>query len=256
MGVLYEHWRPDTNECFYVGASWKNPDTRPYEMSDRNDDHIRVQEELAGKSLAPEVKVIDCPSLNDKELGELEILQISYWKDLIGDRLVNIAKGGWGVHIDWSDEMCAQMSLIKKEWWNNLSNEEKQKFSELQSLGQQKFWSEIKQEDYDDFCRMRQSQWDKMTDEQRFDHAHAIITALAALPSGYLSQKAIKWQASRTFEEKSQSSKKAQSKISADRKSKIAKERQAKKTPEQRSAATSKGWETRRAKAAQQQQVP
>ena len=119
MGVLYEHWRPDLNECFYVGVSWKNPETRPYEMKDRNEDHIRVQEELSAQGLAPEVRVIDCPSLIDEELGELEAFQIAYWKDLIGDHLVNKSKGGEGFNIDFDDKTIEELRRNLINYYNS-----------------------------------------------------------------------------------------------------------------------------------------
>lgn len=138
MGVLYEHWRPDTNECFYVGASWKNPETRPYEMSDRNDDHLRIQEELAAKGLSPEVKVIDCSWLLDEELGELESLQIAYWKDFIGDRLVNRAKGGEGFNIDWDADMRERHRVWRK---NFISSEDGKVWSENHSEFMDGYWN-------------------------------------------------------------------------------------------------------------------
>lgn len=111
MGILYEHWRPDLNECFYVGASWQSVESRPYEMSNRSDDHIAIQDDLASKGLATEVRLIECSHLTDDELDTLEALQIVYWKDLIGDRLVNKAKGGrMGLGFGWSDEMRKRQS--------------------------------------------------------------------------------------------------------------------------------------------------
>jgi hypothetical protein len=113
MGILYEHWRTDTNECFYVGASWVNPETRPYEMN-RSGEHLRVQEEVKAAGGSVEVRLIECSHLSDDELDELETLQISYWKDLIGERLVNKSKGGrtsWG--FCWPDESKRKYSEFK-----------------------------------------------------------------------------------------------------------------------------------------------
>jgi hypothetical protein len=93
MGVLYEHWRPDLNECFYVGISWANEETRPWDMNDRSSRHISVQEELCRNGLATEVR-IQAENLDKDELCELEKLQILYWKNLIGDRLKNTHPGG------------------------------------------------------------------------------------------------------------------------------------------------------------------
>lgn len=109
MGVLYEHWRTDTNTCFYVGASWHNPETRPYEMKGRHENHIKVQEEVKNNGGHIDVRIIDCEGLTDLELGNLEELQISYWKEFLGDGLVNIAKGGWGgLGFNWTEEMRSE----------------------------------------------------------------------------------------------------------------------------------------------------
>ena len=111
MGVLYEHWDPIINECFYVGASWTNEDTRPFELHARNDDYAERISNIRSFDKEPEVRLIECSHLNDEELDELETLQISYWRDLIGDRLTNRAKGGrmgWG--FAWSDKMKEEQS--------------------------------------------------------------------------------------------------------------------------------------------------
>lgn len=116
MGVLYEHWRPDLNECFYVGASWVQPEARPYEMDGRHPDHVCVQKALAEEGLSVEVRLIECGHLSDSELGELEVLQIAYWKDMIGDRLVNKAKGGEGFNIDWNEHLRDQHRKIRGDF--------------------------------------------------------------------------------------------------------------------------------------------
>jgi hypothetical protein len=142
MGVLYEHWRPDLNECFYVGISWAHEDARPWEMNDRGDDHILVQNELNEKGLCPEIRLVECEHLTRRELGAFEILQIAYWRDLIGDRLVNKTLGGEGIHIDWTDERRQEHSELmqqygehistkKIEWWSVDENKEKTRKSLL-----------------------------------------------------------------------------------------------------------------------------
>jgi hypothetical protein len=143
MGVLYEHWRPDLNECFYVGISWAAEDARPWEMDGRNDDHISIQNELNEKGIFPEVRLVECEHLSRRELGALEILQIAYWRDLIGDRLVNKTLGGEGIHIDWTEERRQEHSELmqqygdyisekKIEWWAVDENKEKTRKSLLE----------------------------------------------------------------------------------------------------------------------------
>lgn len=120
---------------------------------------------------------------------------------------------------EWRKNASSRM----KDWWNLLSDKEKE-----------------------EFCSRKQSMWDNKTAEDRKRHSNAVANALAKLPKGYLSQKAKEWQASRTFEERSASAKKIHAAIPFEERSKVAKERQAKKTPAQRSESTQKGWETRR----------
>lgn len=93
MATLYEHWRPDVNECFYVGISWANEETRPYNTSARNVHYNRIINKLRSNGLEPEIK-IQASNLTKDEALQLEIYQISYWRDLIGKRLTNITDGG------------------------------------------------------------------------------------------------------------------------------------------------------------------
>jgi hypothetical protein len=127
MGVLYEHWDPIINECFYVGASWTDEDSRPYDFSPRNKlgNYDKRVEQIRSLGKEPEVRLIECSHLTDEELDELEILQIAYWKDLIGERLTNVAKGGrmgWG--FAWSEEMCARQSIIMTEYYQTEKGQE------------------------------------------------------------------------------------------------------------------------------------
>lgn len=105
MGVLYEHWRPDKNECFYVGISWAAEDTRPYDLTPRNKHYKRIVNKLHLLGLHPEIKIqADLNWITKKELCELETAQIKYWRNLIGKNLTNIAPGGEGVR-EWTLEM-------------------------------------------------------------------------------------------------------------------------------------------------------
>lgn len=142
MGVLYEHWRTDLNECFYVGISWQNPDTRPHELDNRSDDHIELQAQIKSARGSVEVRLVECSQLTRKELCELEKMQIAYWKYLIGYRLVNGTLGGEGIHIDWTEERRQEhaelmqnygsiISEKKIEWWAVPENKEKTRNSLL-----------------------------------------------------------------------------------------------------------------------------
>ena len=96
MGVLYEHWRLDTNECFYVGkASGKKPYARAYNLNRPNKHHRSIVKKLRPLGLI-EVRTVEFPGINKKSLSNLEILMIAHWRLYIGDRLSNGTAGGEG----------------------------------------------------------------------------------------------------------------------------------------------------------------
>lgn len=95
MGVVYEHWRPDLNICFYVGMSKKNPDTRPYEKVRDNRRHKRVQRSLAKKGLSFIVKII-WNDLPEDSVDAYEKMRIAYQRALVGEKLTNETDGGDG----------------------------------------------------------------------------------------------------------------------------------------------------------------
>jgi hypothetical protein len=107
MGLVYEHWRPDTNECFYVGASRDDMDERPYEYVRDNDNYMAVIEFLNIKEMAPVTKII-WDELVYETTGAYEKMRIAYQRALLGDRLTNKALGGFGFNIDWTPEMRAR----------------------------------------------------------------------------------------------------------------------------------------------------
>jgi hypothetical protein len=139
MPVLYEHWRPDTNECFYIGISWAMEETRPYEMKDRNYRHFEVQKELYSKNMAVEVRVQKFESIEKEKLQNIEILMIAHWRQYIGKKLTNIHKGGFlPGGFEWDDEMRLNHSKLTKKfghiiskskikYWSNPENVERQR---------------------------------------------------------------------------------------------------------------------------------
>jgi hypothetical protein len=96
FGLIYEHWRQDINECFYIGkAMGKNPYARAYDLTARNKDHGNIVSELEIKNLI-EVRTSEFPGITKSALNNLEILAIAHWKMYIGKRLTNKTKGGDG----------------------------------------------------------------------------------------------------------------------------------------------------------------
>jgi hypothetical protein len=96
MGLIYEHWRLDTNECFYVGKSMaRNPYARASDLSARNVYHGSVVNKLKDQGLV-EVRTAEFKGIKKAALNNLERLCIAHWRMYIGDRLTNATPGGDG----------------------------------------------------------------------------------------------------------------------------------------------------------------
>jgi hypothetical protein len=137
MGLIYEHWRPDTNECFYVGASRDAEDTRPYEYGTHNDDYDAVVAELTEVGAAPFTKIIwdgiprDCTFTYEK-------MRISYQRAVLGDKLTNRAHGGEGFNIDWNEKLRDQHSEIRQAF---LASEDGKIWGENHSSFLDDYWN-------------------------------------------------------------------------------------------------------------------
>lgn len=88
---VYEHWRPDRGECFYVG---KGSRTRAYRMRGRNRRHLTIQRILARDGLRVEVKLFKC-GMTEDEAFAVERERISHWTGR-GFFLANMTEGGEG----------------------------------------------------------------------------------------------------------------------------------------------------------------
>jgi hypothetical protein len=88
-------------------------------MDGRNYRHIEVQKELAEKGLSPEVRLVECAHLSREDLGVFERLQIDYWRDLIGERLTNMAKGGRGIDVIWDAELRERARNSKNDFYSS-----------------------------------------------------------------------------------------------------------------------------------------
>lgn len=90
--TVYEHWRPDTGRCFYIG---KGRGARHEDMvNGRNDRHHAVQKALAMSGLRPSIVVI-ARNLSEADAFLLERARISFWKSE-GHELANLSCGGEG----------------------------------------------------------------------------------------------------------------------------------------------------------------
>jgi hypothetical protein len=105
---IYEHWRPDKNECFYVGKGkrYKGKTTfgksyRAYEMIfGRNRFHKVVVAKLTIRGFCVDVRII-FETNSEEEVYAKEIERIAYWRSA-GIHLTNIADGG-GRNSGWKD---------------------------------------------------------------------------------------------------------------------------------------------------------
>lgn len=108
--LVYEHWRPDTGCCFYVG---KGNRKRSRQMNARNRHHLGIQTKLRGLGLAVEIKIIS-DGLSEDEAFALEVDRIQYWKDA-GLELANHTVGGEGVSgFKLTSEQKAKISLTHR----------------------------------------------------------------------------------------------------------------------------------------------
>lgn len=125
MALIYEHWRPDKQECFYVGASCVG-ENRANDFSPRNDRHRKVLDELKENGIAP-FSVIVWENLPDDCVGCYEKMRISYQKSVFNSGITNISLGGVGLNLEWTDELKEKLKSAIKIAFN------KTEYKELQS---------------------------------------------------------------------------------------------------------------------------
>ena len=88
---VYEHWRPDTGVCFYVG---KGKGKRAWRMSGRkNPHHTAIVSKLTSMGMCVDVRVV-CRDLSEEQAFSLEKEKITEYGR---DNLANCTDGGEGV---------------------------------------------------------------------------------------------------------------------------------------------------------------
>lgn len=87
---VYEHWRLDKEECFYVGKGTGN---RAYRKG-RNDHWNNIVAKLNRIGSGYEVRLV-AVGLTEEEAFDLEKERISFWRDLVD--LANMTDGGDGL---------------------------------------------------------------------------------------------------------------------------------------------------------------
>jgi hypothetical protein len=88
---VYEHWRLDKDECFYVG---KGKGRRAYEKSKRGSHWENIVRKLERIGSAYEIRMVKT-GLTEKEAFALEKERIAFWRDRVD--LANKTDGGDGV---------------------------------------------------------------------------------------------------------------------------------------------------------------
>lgn len=88
---VYEHWRMDREEPFYVG---KGKGKRAHNMHARNRHHLAIQNKVHREGFAIEVRIV-LSGLSEEESFALECERIKFWRDQ-GIDLANLSDGGEG----------------------------------------------------------------------------------------------------------------------------------------------------------------
>jgi len=88
---VYEHWRLDRDECFYVG---KGTGRRAYTRRGRNIHWKNIVAKLEHSGSGYEVRLV-ATGLNEQEAFALEKERVSFWRPLVD--LANKTEGGDGV---------------------------------------------------------------------------------------------------------------------------------------------------------------
>lgn len=86
---VYEHWRPDTDVCFYVGKGMRR---RAWDLKfNRNPRHLAIVSKLTSMGLAVDIRII-ARDLDEATAFEQERARISEYEDL-----TNSTYGGAGM---------------------------------------------------------------------------------------------------------------------------------------------------------------
>ena len=103
---VYEHWRPDRDECFYVG---KGKGKRAQVMRARNPHHTAIQIKLNSLGMQVDVRIVR-EELSHEAACQLEIDRIAHWR-ILNIGLANYSSGGEGGNFDPIPEVRRKISL-------------------------------------------------------------------------------------------------------------------------------------------------
>jgi len=120
MFYVYEHWRPDTNTCFYVG---KGKNKRAWDLKNMRNRHFKaVISKLISLGLAVDIRIF-ANNLSEEDAIQLEIERIAFYGM---ENLTNMTSGGDGLK-NPTEETRKKISDAHKKRFEN--PEERQKMS-------------------------------------------------------------------------------------------------------------------------------
>lgn len=88
---VYEHWRADKDQCFYVG---KGRGRRANIVVRKNNYHTNIHQKLEDLGMCVEVRMVES-GLGEAEALALEMTRIAFWRSR-GIVLANMTDGGEG----------------------------------------------------------------------------------------------------------------------------------------------------------------
>lgn len=120
---VYEHWRLDRDECFYVG---KGNGNRAYAKNNRNVHWHNIVSKLERIGSGYEIRLV-ATGLSEKEAFALEKERILFWRNIVD--LTNKTDGGEGVSgLEFTETHRKNLSIANSG--KTLPEEQKKKISQ------------------------------------------------------------------------------------------------------------------------------
>ncbi len=131
---VYEHWRADKNECFWVG---KGKENRAWDFR-RSNHYNNIVRKLSSLGMCVEVRLI-CSGLEEADALKFEKGRIAFWRAQ-GINLANVTDGGEGVSgLKHTEETKKKMSVAASTrlLGHTVSEETRKKISDS-NMGREK----------------------------------------------------------------------------------------------------------------------
>ena len=164
---LYKTYKKDNPEIFYKGMHCTNNILDGYSGSGKI---IKLSiKKYGGDDFLKEI-IAFYPNAN--ELKQAEKIFITL-EDLLNPNCYNIAEGGSGYMMagladEEKKEIYQRVSQSNKDFWNNLSPEEKEQRCQVQ----RDFWDGLSDEEKEERCQVQREIWNNLSPEEKEDKAH------------------------------------------------------------------------------------